>query len=77
MSHVNEYKIKLLVLWDVLCRFTDEEHPMHTDEIIEKLAEKGISGSRKVLAADIALLNKYGYMGEVSKEVISQMRKSN
>lgn len=27
MSHVNEYKIKLLVLWDILCRFTDEEHP--------------------------------------------------
>lgn len=61
MSHVNEYKIKLLVLWGVLCRFTDEEHLMHTDEIIENLAEKGISGSRKVLTADIALLNKYGY----------------
>lgn len=57
----NEYKIKLLVLWDILCRFTDEEHPMNTDEIIEKLDEKGIASSRKVLAADIALLNKYGY----------------
>lgn len=62
MSHVKEYKIKLLVLRDVLCRFTDEEHPMHTDEIIEKLAEKDISGSRRVLAADIAILNKYGYL---------------
>ena len=61
MSHVNEYKIKLLVLWDILCRFTDEEHPMNTDEIIEKLGEKGIASSRKVLAADIALLNEYGY----------------
>lgn len=61
MAQPNEYKIKLLVLWDILCRYTDEDHPMHTDEIIEKLAEKGISGSRKVLAADIALLNKYGY----------------
>ena len=37
MSHVNEYKIKLLVLWDILCRFTDEEHPMNTDEIIENI----------------------------------------
>lgn len=44
----NEYKIKLLVLWDILCRFTDEEHPMNTDEIIEKLNEKGIASSRKV-----------------------------
>ena len=34
---------------------------MNTDEIIEKLAEKGINCSRKVLAADIALLNEYGY----------------
>ena len=33
----NEYKIKLLVLWDILCRFIDEEHPMNADEIIEKL----------------------------------------
>lgn len=58
----NEYKIKLLVLWDILCRFTDEEHPMNTDEIIEKLGGKGIASSRKVLATDIALLNKYGYL---------------
>lgn len=57
----NEYKIKLLVLWDILCRFTDEEHPMNTDEIIEKLNEKGIASSRKVLVADIALLNENGY----------------
>ncbi len=61
MAQPNEYKIKLLVLWDILCRYTDEDHPMHTDEIIEKLAEKGISGSRKVLSADIALLNEFGY----------------
>lgn len=57
----NEYKIKLLVLWDILCRFTDEEHPMNTDEIIKKLNEKGIASSRKVLVADIALLNENGY----------------
>lgn len=57
----NEYKIKLLVLWDILCCFTDEEHPMNTDEIIEKLNEKGIASSRKVLVADIALLNENGY----------------
>ncbi len=61
MGHPNEYKIKLLILWDILRRFTDEEHPMNTDEIIEKLAEKGIASSRKVLVADIALLNEYGY----------------
>ncbi|MBR0189875.1 MAG: WYL domain-containing protein [Clostridia bacterium] len=61
MVQNGDHKIKLLLLWDILCRYTDEEHPMNTDEIIEKLAEKGIADSRKVLAADIALLNEYGY----------------
>lgn len=61
MGHENEHKIKLLLLWDILCKYTDEDHPMNTDEIIKKLAEKGIADSRKVLAADIALLNEYGY----------------
>ena len=55
------YKIKLLLLWNILYRYTDEEHPMNTDEIISKLAEKGIVVARKVLAADIAILNEYGY----------------
>lgn len=61
MGHENEHKIKLLLLWEILCKYTDEDHPMNTDEIIKKLAEKGIADSRKVLAADIALLNEYGY----------------
>ena len=33
---------------------------MNTDEIIENLVKKSINCSRKVLAADIALLNEYG-----------------
>lgn len=61
MSKDGDHKIKLLLLWDILCRYTDEDHPMNTDEIIEKLAEKGAADSRKVLATDIALLNEYGY----------------
>ena len=58
MSKDGDNKIKLLLLWDILCRYTDEDHPMNTDEIIEKLAEKGAADSRKVLATDIALLNR-------------------
>ena len=53
MEQDGDRKIKLLLLWDILCRYTDE--------IIGKLSEKGIADSRKVLAADIALLNEYGY----------------
>ena len=35
-------KIKLLILWDILCKYTDEEHAMNTDEIIAALKERGI-----------------------------------
>lgn len=69
MSYTVEQKIKLLVLWDILCRNTDETHALNTDEIIEMLAEKGISVGRKVLVQDIDLLNRYGY------EVLSYKKK--
>lgn len=43
-------KIKLLVLWDILCKNTDENHAMNSDEIREELAKRGISVMRKVVA---------------------------
>ena len=49
MSHIAEQKIKLLVLYDLLCRLTDEEHALNSDEIIALLAEKNIAVSRKIL----------------------------
>lgn len=52
MPYTVEQKIKLLVLWDILCRNTDEAHALNTDEIIEMLAEKGINVGRKVLSID-------------------------
>ena len=61
MPYTVEQKIKLLVLWDILCRNTDEAHALNTDEIIEMLTEKGIIVGRKVLVQDIDLLNRYGY----------------
>ena len=61
MSKNTDSSIKLLVLYDILLKSTDEEHALSTNEIIEKLNERGISVSRKVLPSDIDLLNKYGY----------------
>ena len=49
------HKIKLLVLWDILCQNTDEEHALNTDEIVELLALRGINVSRKILVEDIKL----------------------
>lgn len=69
MAHDSEQKIKLLVLYDILCRLTDEEHALNTDELIVELAKYNIKASRKILPADIALLNQYGY------EVLSYKKK--
>ena len=54
-------KIKLLLLWDILSKNTDENYAMNVDEIREELAKRGISVMRKVIADDIAVLNEYGY----------------
>lgn len=70
MPRANEQKIKLLVLYDILQRETDEEHPLSTNEIIERLSARGIEVSRKILPGDIALLNKYGF------EILSYKKKS-
>lgn len=61
MPHTTEQKIKLLVLWDILQKNTDEEQCMTTQEIMSKLQAQGIEVSRKTLYEDIALLNEYGY----------------
>lgn len=61
MLHSTKQKIKLLVLWDILQKNTDEEHSMTTQEIIAVLDRRGISVSRKTLYEDIELLNENGY----------------
>ena len=43
-----DHKIKLLILYDILSKTTDEEHQLNTDEIIVLLKEKGIEVSRKI-----------------------------
>ena len=40
MANENGNKIKLLVLWDILCKNTDENHAMNADEIREELAKR-------------------------------------
>ncbi len=57
----NQRKIKLVKLLEILHRETDEQHPLTTAELCEKLAEIGIPCDRKVLYQDIALLNEEGY----------------
>ena len=70
MAKNTDSSIKLLVLYDILLKSTDEEHALSINEIIEELKGRGISVSRKVLPSDIDLLNKYGY------EICSYVKKS-
>ena len=44
-----------------MCKNTDENHAMNSDEIREELAKRASRVMCKVLATDIAALNKYGY----------------
>lgn len=61
MKHSKENKIRILVLYDLLCSKTDEEHTLSTSEIIEMLSHSGIEVSRNTFYDDIRLLNEYGY----------------
>ena len=61
MGKENFSKIKLLRIWEILKQESDEEHPLSTNQIIERLARGGISCDRKTLYQDIAALNSYGY----------------
>ena len=54
-------KLKLLRLYEILMKETDENHPMSTYDIIEKLAKEGINVKRKTLYEDIDVLNANGY----------------
>ena len=61
MPNSNSRKIKLLKIWEILSRDTDENNPMPTPVLIEKLSEYGIEVDRKILYSDIKLLNDFGY----------------
>lgn len=61
MSRNTEQKIKLLILYEILQKKTDETNPMTTQELISALKERGIEVSRKTLYEDIQTLNEYGY----------------
>lgn len=67
----HQRKIRPKVVYDILLKESDEMHPMSTNEIIERLKERGISAERKTLYEDIKLLNAYGY------EVLSERGRSN
>ena len=61
MPRATNQKIKLLILLELLRQETDEQHPMSTRVLCQKLSDRGISCDRRTLARDVALLGQFGY----------------
>lgn len=61
MAQDNCQKIKLLKLLELLRQETDEQHPLTTMDICNRLSAMGISCERRTLSKDVALLNEQGY----------------
>ena len=67
MEHMDEnYKNKqdkkgrLLALKEFLYMYTDEQHPVTTQNLIEEMDRQGYPGNRKTIKGDIDILNKFG-----------------
>ena len=54
-------KIKLLKIWEILNRKTDEQHPITTQELIAELNLLGITADRRTIYTNIDSLQEFGY----------------
>lgn len=61
MAKSENQKLKLLYIIDILERESDEEHPITTQELIERLAEFDIKAERKAIYNDMECLCEFGY----------------
>lgn len=61
MSDKKMSKVKLLRLYDILRNETDEEHPMTTKQLCDRLDSEGICCDRRTLKDDIGQLREAGY----------------
>ncbi|MBQ8178668.1 MAG: WYL domain-containing protein [Clostridia bacterium] len=57
----NVKKIRIMKIWEILNRETDEDHPLTTEQILERLDAMGVPCHRKTLYEDIKVLNATGY----------------
>ncbi len=60
MAKQSHQKLKTLYVLDILKKYSDEEHPLNSAEIIKYLAEKDVFAERKSVYDDIAELEFYG-----------------
>lgn len=53
-------KGRLLALREYLYKYTDEQHMVSTQELIDEMTRQGYPGNRKTIKDDIDVLNKFG-----------------
>ncbi len=53
-------KLRLLYVLDILKKYSDEQNPLNSADIMDKLSLSGITAERKALYDDISLLEQYG-----------------
>jgi len=61
MAKSQNQKLKLLYIVNILREFTDEEHPISTQKLIEKLEEYDVLAERKSIYDDMEQLKNFGY----------------
>ena len=60
VARSEKQKLKLLYLKQILEEQTDENHPITTQQLVERLAEMGIRAERKSIYSDMACLQEFG-----------------
>lgn len=66
----NISKIRLLKVWEILRTETDEDNPMGTPILLQKLANQGIKCDRRTVYRDIQLLNDFGMRSCTTGELV-------
>ena len=61
MAADNMQKIKLLKLYELLRKETDEQHPISRIQLCRRLNEMGVSSNVRTLSLDIRVLSENGY----------------
>lgn len=61
MTAMNAQKLKVLHLMEIMRTQTDPKHGLTMPQIIEKLAERGITAERKSMYRDIEALREFGF----------------
>ena len=60
MSENETGRIRILALWELLGRLTDEEHPLSAEELGALLGKRGIPAGRKTIYRDLSALREHG-----------------